>query len=89
MLNLNFDGARPECIDAEHHATASITASDGSQPARFRPVSYKYDTVLATDELPPGRGEDGHHYRDDELPSSRHPLYANNERQHQLQMVQS
>ena len=33
--------------------------------------------------------EDGHHYRDDELPSSRHPLYANNERQHQLQMVQS
>ena len=47
------------------------------------------DTVLATDELPPGRGEDGHHYRDDELPSSRHPLYANNERQHQLQMVQS
>ena len=47
------------------------------------------DTVLATDELPPGRGEDGHHYRDDELPCSRHPLYANNERQHQLQMVQS
>ena len=92
MLNLNFGGARPECIDAEHHAehhaTASITASDGPQPARFRPVSYKYDVVL-TDELLPGRGEDGHHYRDDELPSSRHPLYANNERQHQLQMVQS
>ena len=88
MLNLNFGGARPECIDAEHHATASITTSDGPQPARFRLVSYEYDVVL-TDELLPGRGEDGHHYRDDELPSSRHPLYANNERQHQLQMVQS
>ena len=46
MLNLNFGGARPECIDAEHHATASITASDGSQPARFRPVSL--DTVLTS-----------------------------------------
>ena len=52
MLNLNFDGARPECIDAEHHATASITARDGPLPARFRPVSfptsYKYDTVLTS-----------------------------------------
>ena len=43
--------------------------TDRAQPARFRPVSYKYDVVL-TDELLPGRGEDGHHYRDDELPGS-------------------
>ena len=84
MLNLNFDGARPECIDAEHHATASTTASDGPQPARFRLVSYEYDVVL-TDELLPGRGEDGHHYRDDELYQAlATPLYTNG-RQRQLQ----